>query len=44
MSVAVRDDFDYAAAVRQGSRLRVATKYTLTSHASTLPTRACTST
>jgi ATP phosphoribosyltransferase len=30
MSVAVRDDFDYAAAVRQGSRIRVATKYTLT--------------
>ncbi len=30
MSVAVRDDFDYAAAVRQGSRLCVATKYTLT--------------
>jgi ATP phosphoribosyltransferase len=30
MSVAVRDDFDYGAAVRQGSRLRVATKYTLT--------------
>ena len=30
MSVAVRDDFDYAAAVRQGSRLRVATKYTYT--------------
>ena len=30
MSVAARDDFDYAAAVRQGSRLRVATKYTLT--------------
>ena len=30
MSVAVRDDFDYAAAVHQGSRLRVATKYTLT--------------
>ena len=30
MSVAVRDDFDYAAAVRQGSRLRVATKYTPT--------------
>ncbi len=28
MSVAVRDDFDYVAAVRQGSRLRVATKYT----------------
>ena len=28
MSVAVRSDFDYAAAVRQGSRLRVATKYT----------------
>jgi ATP phosphoribosyltransferase len=30
MSVAVRDDFDYAAAVHQGSRLRVATKYTQT--------------
>jgi ATP phosphoribosyltransferase len=30
MSVAVRDDFDYAAAVRQGSRIRVATKYTTT--------------
>ena len=30
MSVAVRDDFDYDSAVRQGSRLRVATKYTLT--------------
>ncbi len=30
MSVAVRDDFDYAAAVKQGSRLRVATKYTQT--------------
>lgn len=28
MSVAVRDDFDYARAVRSGSRLRVATKYT----------------
>ena len=28
MSVAVRDDFDYAAAVKQGSRIRVATKYT----------------
>ena len=28
MSVATRADFDYAAAVRQGSRLRVATKYT----------------
>ena len=28
ISVAVRSDFDYAAAVRQGSRLRVATKYT----------------
>ncbi len=27
MSVAVREDFDYANAVRQGSRLRVATKY-----------------
>ncbi len=30
VSVAVRADFDYAAAVRQGSRLRVATKYTQT--------------
>jgi ATP phosphoribosyltransferase len=28
MSVAVRADFDYAAAVRQGSRIRVASKYT----------------
>ncbi|GAB1434147.1 ATP phosphoribosyltransferase [Sphaerotilus sulfidivorans] len=28
MSVAVREGFDYAAAVRQGSRIRVATKYT----------------
>lgn len=27
ISVAVRQDFDYAAAVRQGSRLKVATKY-----------------
>ena len=27
ISVAVRADFDYAAAVRQGSRIRVATKY-----------------
>ena len=27
MSVAVRADFDYASAVQQGSRLRVATKY-----------------
>ena len=27
MSVAVRADFDYASAVKQGSRLRVATKY-----------------
>ncbi|MCU0813752.1 MAG: ATP phosphoribosyltransferase [Burkholderiaceae bacterium] len=30
MSVAVRDDFDYAGAVRQGSRIRVASKYTQT--------------
>ena len=30
MSVAVRADFDYGRAVRQGSRLRVATKYTHT--------------
>ena len=28
MSVAVRADFDYAEAVKQGSRIRVATKYT----------------
>ena len=28
MSVATRADFDYATAVKQGSRLRVATKYT----------------
>jgi ATP phosphoribosyltransferase len=28
LSVAVRDDFDYAQAVRHGSRIRVATKYT----------------
>ncbi len=28
LSVAVREGFDYAATVRQGSRLRVATKYT----------------
>ena len=27
ISVAVRNDFDYASAVKQGSRLRVATKY-----------------
>jgi ATP phosphoribosyltransferase len=27
VSVAVRSDFDYASAVRQGSRLKVATKY-----------------
>jgi ATP phosphoribosyltransferase len=30
LSVAVRGDFDYASAVKQGSRLRVATKYTTT--------------
>ena len=28
VSVAVRQDFDYASAVRQGARLKVATKYT----------------
>jgi ATP phosphoribosyltransferase len=28
MSVATRQDFDYEAAIRQGSRIRVATKYT----------------
>jgi ATP phosphoribosyltransferase len=30
VSVAVRSDFDYASAVKQGSRIRVATKYTAT--------------
>src|SRR5512146_368784 len=30
MMVAVRDDYDYQAAVRQGARLRVATKYVRT--------------
>ncbi len=30
MSVATRADFDYAAAIKQGSRIRVATKYTHT--------------
>ena len=30
MMVAVRNDFDYASAVRQGARLRVATKYVQT--------------
>ena len=30
MSVAVRADFDYESAVKQGSRIRVATKYTTT--------------
>ena len=30
MSVAVRADFDYAGAVKQGSRIRVATKFTKT--------------
>jgi ATP phosphoribosyltransferase len=28
MSVATRADFDYASAIKQGSRIRVATKYT----------------
>ncbi len=32
MSVAVRNDFDYESAVRQGSRIRVATKYTHIAH------------
>jgi ATP phosphoribosyltransferase len=32
MSVAVRADFDYASAVKQGSRIRVATKYTGVAH------------
>jgi ATP phosphoribosyltransferase len=30
MSVATRSDFDYVSAVKQGSRIRVATKYTAT--------------
>jgi ATP phosphoribosyltransferase len=30
MSVATRSDFDYASAIKQGSRIRVATKYTAT--------------
>jgi ATP phosphoribosyltransferase len=30
LSVAVRSDFDYVNAVKQGSRIRVATKYTVT--------------
>jgi ATP phosphoribosyltransferase len=30
LAVAVRADFDYASAVKQGSRIRVATKYTTT--------------
>jgi ATP phosphoribosyltransferase len=30
MSVATRADFDYASAIKQGSRIRVATKYTAT--------------
>ena len=33
MMVAVRDGFDYASAVRQGARLRVATKYLQTARA-----------
>jgi ATP phosphoribosyltransferase len=33
MMVAVRKGFDYAGAVRQGARLRVATKYVNTTHA-----------
>lgn len=33
MMVAVRNDFDYASAVRQGARLRVATKYVQTARA-----------
>lgn len=32
MSVAAPQDFDYARAVRQGSRIRVATKYTQVAH------------
>jgi ATP phosphoribosyltransferase len=43
MSVAVRNGFDYETAVRQGARLRVATKF-VRPRASTSPRRACTST
>jgi hypothetical protein len=43
MSVATRR-LRLRGAVRQGSRMRVATKYTARSRASTSPTRACTST
>jgi ATP phosphoribosyltransferase len=32
MSVATRADFDYAAAIKQGSRVKVATKYTHIAH------------
>jgi ATP phosphoribosyltransferase len=40
ISVAVRADFDYASAVKQGSRLKVATKY-VASRVNSLPPRAC---
>jgi ATP phosphoribosyltransferase len=43
VSVAVRADFDYASAVRQGSRLRWPPS-TWASRASSSPPRACTST
>ena len=43
MSVAVRDDFDYARAVRQGSRLTVPPS-TQASRASFSPQKVCTST
>ena len=41
ISVAVRADFDYASAVKQGSRLRVATKYVAIAR-DFLPQKACT--
>jgi ATP phosphoribosyltransferase len=43
MSVATRADFDYANAVRQGSRIRVATKYVSVAR-DHFARRACTST
>ena len=41
VSVAVRNGFDYERAVKQGARLRIATKYPR-SRATSLPRRACT--
>lgn len=41
VSVAVRNGFDYQLAVKQGARLRIATKYPRSPETS-LPRRACT--